>query len=107
MNQRLIKIDDELVSFEIKAEMVRAVENMDKNVSIGDNKSMPLSIRQSNWIPNLIQEIKKSKNLTVKFKVDKGIKEGLKSGSYIRKGGVIVKKSDNTVVKWLEEIRFG
>jgi len=106
MNQDLIKKDDDFVSFDIKAEMLRAVEKMDKNVSISDNKSTPLSIRQNTWIPRLCQEIKKSKKLIVEFKVDKGIKEGLKNGSYFRKGGVIVKKSDNTVVKWLEEVRF-
>ena len=73
---------------------------------ISDNKSTALNTKPGTWVPRLIQEIKKSKNLIVEFKVDKGIKEGLKNGSYLRKGGVIVKKSDNTVVKWLEEVRF-
>jgi hypothetical protein len=106
MNQDLIKKDDELESFDIKADMLRAVEKMDKNFSSSDNKRTSLSIRQNTWIPRLIQEIKKSKNLIIEFKVDKGIKEGLKNASYIRKGGVIVKKSDNTVVKWLEEVKL-
>ena len=67
MNQGQIKKDDELGSFDIKAEMLRAVEKMDKNFSSSDNKSTSLSIRQNTWIPRLIQEIKKSKNLIIRW----------------------------------------
>ncbi|MCK4446862.1 MAG: hypothetical protein KAW56_07255, partial [Candidatus Marinimicrobia bacterium] len=52
------------------------------------------------------QEIKKVGKITVEFKVDKAIKEGLKNGNYIRKGGVIIKKADHTVVKWLKEVKI-
>jgi hypothetical protein len=79
---------------------------MGKNTSKDCKAGSQVNFKQNSLITRLSNELKNSKNLIVEFKVDKAIKEGLKSGRYTRKGGVIVNTADNTVVKWLEEVKF-
>lgn len=106
MNQKQIERDHETVPVDIKEEILRALQDMDKRVSVGDKIGSLTDIKHGSWVTRLSKEIKNSKKLIVEFKVDKTIKKGLKSGRYTRRGGVIVNTADNTVVKWLEEVKF-
>ena len=106
MDQKQIEPKIETVSIDIKAEMLKALEDMGKNNFKDCKAGSQVNFKQSSLITRLSNELKNSKNLIVEFKVDKAIKEGIKSGRYTRKGGVIVNTADNTVVKWLEEVKF-
>ena len=106
MNQQHVEQHSEIVSIDIKKDLLNALRNFDKPVSINNEKTVLPDIKHGLWLQRVYQEIKKARNITVEFKVDKAIKEGLKNGYYIRKGGVIVKKADHTVVRWLEDVKI-
>ena len=105
MNQQNVEQSREIVSVDIRSDLLNALKSLEKIDSDKNKKVLP-NIRHALWLRRVYQEVKKAGNITLEFKVDKAIKEGLKKGDYIRKGGVIVRKSDHTVVKWLEEVKI-
>ena len=77
MNQKQIEQDHETVPVDIKEEILRALLDMDKRVSVGDKIGSLTDIKHGSWVTRLSKEIKNSKKLIVEFKVDKTIKAGL------------------------------
>ena len=99
---------DELqtVGYEISIPKYHDSENHSHNNLFPLNK-----LRNVKHIIKVINQIPIEKSLKVVFDVPVHINEGLKTGRYIRNGGVIVQKEGKQVVHWLKEgkkiTRFG
>ena len=66
--------------------------------------TLPISkLRSIEYAFKSIQKYTGKNTLVVAFEVPKKIQQGLRTGEYIRKGGVIVTSEKGQVVKWLKE----
>lgn len=105
MDKNQLKQTGEIVKQDIREDVLKTFKDINKSYSNDQRIFLP-KIKQGLGLRRLHQEIKRTKNLIVEFKVDKTIKEGLKNKDLIRKGGVIVNKKNHTVVKWLDEVKL-
>ncbi|MGA2402139.1 MAG: hypothetical protein ABSG91_10575 [Syntrophobacteraceae bacterium] len=69
-----------------------------------ESRFAPLKrLRNLKLLRHILEKVGKGGKLVVQFDVPKAVANGLKTGVYIRKGGVIVTSERNKVVHWLKE----
>jgi hypothetical protein len=76
---------------------------LDKTSHEKSRMSALKNVRNPRLLGHVLEKVSKGGKLMVQFDVPKAIECGLKTGEYVRKGGVIVTSDGRKVVHWLKE----